>query len=93
MELISREEAKNTIKNESFSVFDERILMNAIDSIPTIKERKEGEWEICIHPKDPPFSWWRCSECGMIIYSESETDRYEFHAYCGRCGARRKEKR
>lgn len=30
---------------------------------------------------------FRCSECGAVIYSESEYDRNEFHKFCGRCGA------
>lgn len=30
---------------------------------------------------------WECSECGNVIYSESLSDRREFHAFCGRCGA------
>ena len=29
-----------------------------------------------------------CSECGQYIYSVTEHDLLEFHAFCGRCGAR-----
>ena len=31
-----------------------------------------------------------CSECGQYIYSETEHDLLEFHAFCGRCGAEMK---
>ena len=29
-----------------------------------------------------------CSECGQYIYSETEHDLLEFHAFCGRCGTK-----
>ena len=51
-------------------------------------ERKKGMWEV--QPStgdDRPFIWWKCSVCGHVIFSETERDRKEFHAYCGRCGA------
>ena len=51
-------------------------------------ERKKGKWKV--QPSignDRPFTWWKCSECGNTIYSETEHDRREFHAFCGRCGA------
>ena len=51
-------------------------------------EQKKGKWEV--QPSiddDRPFIWWKCSVCGQIIYSETERDRREFHAFCGRCGA------
>jgi DNA-directed RNA polymerase subunit RPC12/RpoP len=34
------------------------------------------------------MKWWKCSECGQVIYSETEKDRREYHAFCGRCGAK-----
>ena len=51
-------------------------------------ERKKGKWEV--QPStgdDRPFIWWKCSVCGQVIFSETERDRREFHAFCGRCGA------
>ena len=32
--------------------------------------------------------WWKCSSCGQLIYSTSESDRQIMHAYCSRCGTR-----
>lgn len=37
------------------------------------------------------FIWWKCSECGQVIFSETLHDRLEFHAFCGRCGADMRE--
>ena len=51
-------------------------------------ERKKGKWKV--QPStgdDRPFIWWKCSVCGHVIFSETERDRREFHAFCGRCGA------
>ena len=31
---------------------------------------------------------WKCSNCGVVIYSETEHDITFNHAYCGRCGAK-----
>ena len=35
---------------------------------------------------------YECSECGQYIYSETEHDLLEFHAFCGRCGAKMEER-
>ena len=43
--------------------------------------RPHGEWI-----KDGQF--WRCSECGTRIFSESYMDRQIYHAFCSRCGAK-----
>lgn len=60
-----------------------------IKSLPSAEpEQKKGRWEV--QPStggDRPFIWWKCSECGHVIFSETERDRKEFHAFCGRCGA------
>ena len=51
-------------------------------------ERKKGEWEVQPSTgEDRPSIWWKCSECGHVIFSETEHDRKEFHAFCSRCGA------
>ena len=49
-------------------------------------ERIKGRW-IPMERK----SLFRCSECDAVIYSETEHDRNEFHAFCGRCGADMRE--
>lgn len=64
-------------------------FIGVVDNIPSAEsERKKGTWEV--QPStgdDRPFIWWKCSVCGHVIFSETERDRKEFHAYCGRCGA------
>ena len=52
-----------------------------------VVERKSGEWIHSPNGIDRNFIWWVCSECGHKIFSETEKDRREFHAFCGRCGA------
>lgn len=55
------------------------------------KEPKTGHWILQPSNKENgerDFIWWKCSECGQVIYSETEKDRREYHAFCGRCGAR-----
>ena len=49
-----------------------------------IADRPQGKWI------DKGKNLWKCSNCGMVIYSESEQDRNEFHKWCSRCGARMK---
>lgn len=50
-----------------------------------LETQKTGEW--ITQPSNIPNVLWKCSECGTVIYSESEQDRKEFHKYCGKCGA------
>ena len=55
------------------------------------QEPKIGHWILQPSNKEQgerDFIWWKCSECGQVIYSETEKDRKEFHAFCGRCGAK-----
>lgn len=93
MELISRQDVKDMIKRKPFSLIDERILMNTIDSIPTVEERKEGKWvritqDVGVRPHQ-----YMCTECHRIIeYSSSESPwslEMKF-PYC-HCGAKMKE--
>ena len=49
-----------------------------------IPDRPQGEWI------DKGKNLWKCSNCEMVIYSESEQDRNEFHKWCSRCGCRMK---
>ena len=65
-------------------VFDK--LTCAINILPSA-DRPRGEWIHTPNGIDRDFVWWVCSECGHKIFSETEKDRIEFHAYCGRCGA------
>ena len=66
-----------------------RDALRVVEYIPSAEpERKTGMW--IVQPstgEDRPFIWWKCSECGQVIFSETERDRREFHAFCGRCGA------
>ena len=64
-----------------------------IKALPPVtpKELKMGHWIMQPSNKEQgerDFIWWKCSECGQVIYSETEKDRKEFHAFCGRCGAK-----
>ena len=61
-------------------------VMSVIARVPTT-DRPKGEWIHTPNGIDRDFVWWTCSECGHKIFSETEKDRIEFHAYCGRCGA------
>ena len=59
------------------------------DAISALSENK-GEWILQPSNKEQgerDFIWWKCSVCGQVIFSETEKDREEFHAFCGRCGA------
>ena len=60
-----------------------------IANIPSadVIEPKRGEWKV---RGNPERNLWECSLCRCTIYSESESDRNEFHKWCGRCGARMK---
>ena len=71
------------------AVNDCGICIQRILDIPSAEpERKTGKWEVQPSTgEDRPFIWWKCSECGHVIFSETERDRIEFHAFCGRCGA------
>lgn len=57
------------------------------DAIELLKEQevKTGKW--IERTSDIPHVLWECSECGEIIYSESEADRKRGHKYCGQCGS------
>ena len=58
---------------------------------PVTPKEKTGHWILQPSNKEQgerDFIWWKCSECGQVIFSETKKDRREYHAYCGRCGAR-----
>ena len=46
------------------------------------QQPQDGEWI------EEEKILWKCSKCGLVIFAQNEHDRKEFHAYCGRCGAR-----
>ncbi len=81
MELISREEAVKKLGDDHFKNYGNAIMI--ILDLPTIEERKEGEWIHDIHYglKLPEH---RCSICGEWEYSDTESN------FCPSCGARMK---
>lgn len=73
---------------ENTSVSTEHLCM-AVKALE--QEPKTGHWILQLSNKEQgerDFIWWKCSECGQVIYSETEKDRREYHAFCGRCGKR-----
>ena len=46
-----------------------------------VKPVVHAHWELCALKY-----FWKCSECGKTIFSETEADRNEHHKFCGRCG-------
>ena len=63
-----------------------------IRALPSVQSKpKTGHWILQPSNKEQgerDFIWWKCSECGRVIYSETEKDRRKYHAFCGRCGKR-----
>lgn len=90
MELISRKDVKDMIKNKPFSRIDERILMNAIDSIPTIEERKESKWIILAEPKKGLPERWRV-QCPICRKTLKIRDK-KLWRFCPCCGTKMREK-
>jgi predicted RNA-binding Zn-ribbon protein involved in translation (DUF1610 family) len=68
--------------NVTLTVEGAQTILGLINPTET---QKTGEW--IAQPSNIPNVLWKCSECGTVIYSESEQDRKEFHKYCGKCGA------
>lgn len=82
-DLISRE----AVKAKAVKFFGHDVIFAShVDTVPSA-DRPRGEWIHTPNGIDRDFVWWVCSECGHKIFSETEKDRIEFHAYCGRCGA------
>ncbi len=58
-------------------------IKEKLKQLPSVQSKpKTGYWI----PKTK--NWWECSECGCMIYSETEADKLKFHAFCGKCGIR-----
>ena len=60
--------------------------------LPSVTQKSgTGHWILQPSNKEQDerdFIWWKCSECGQVIFSETEKDRREYHAFCSRCGAK-----
>ena len=87
---ISREQA---IKQCGFGMTSLLIAdcLRKLPSVNPLPKHKVGEWILQPSNKEQgerDFIWWKCSECGQVIYSETEKDRREFHAFCNRCGSK-----
>lgn len=86
---------KHVTKDGWFWLADEKVILYVLNSLPSVTPKpKMGHWMLQPSNKDQgerDFIWWKCSECGQVIFSESERDRREFHAYCSRCGAKMSE--
>ena len=91
---ISRQEALNVVHRyfEHYLQLNDDICLDGLRSLPSITPKeKTGHWILQPSNKEQgerDFIWWKCSECGQVIFSETKKDRREYHAYCGRCGAR-----
>lgn len=91
MELIPRQDVKDMIKRKPFfSIIDARILMDIIDSIPTVEERKESEWIILKEPSGGIPKRWRvrCPVCRKILRIRDK----ELWEFCPCCGTRMRKK-
>ena len=89
-DLISRQDVIDALElGLDNDYVDATEFLGYVRSLPSAEpERKTGRWEVQPSTgEDRPFIWWKCSECGHVIFSETERDRREFHAFCGRCGA------
>ena len=84
-DLISRQ-AINDLQKYRYNCGDTSIIcvsLSSINELPSVKPQEQtGHW---IEKYD---NLYVCSECGQYIYSETEHDLLEFHAFCGRCGAK-----
>ena len=88
---ISRQE----VLENAFKIYTHECGLVEVVGVATIKELPP------VKPQEPKIGHWIekddnlyvCSECGQYIYSETEHDLLEFHAFCGRCGARMIEER
>ena len=66
-----------------FGAGGNRLAQHIAYLIPSA-EREQAEWV------ENGRDLWECTNCGNVIYSETERDRSEYHKWCGRCGAHMK---
>ena len=83
MQMCRDRDARSEAEREAFDTAIEALKNESLFTA----DRPRGEWIHTPNGIDRDFVWWTCSECGHKIFSETEKDRREFHAYCGRCGA------
>jgi len=99
VDLISRADAIKAMQNKAKKLKNEDTINGLCGAVAilyempsvTPQEPKTGHWIVQPSNKEQDerdFIWWKCSECGQVIYSETEKDKKEFHAFCGRCGAK-----
>lgn len=94
-DLISRADVLKLMKDNWHTHNGDWAMQESMDDIralPSVtpQEPRKGHWIVQPSNKEQgerDFIWWKCSECGQVIFSETEKDRKEFHAFCGRCGA------
>lgn len=75
-------------------VYTHEIAITAV--VDEIKKNAKADFIALCAEQEPKTGHWiekddnlyECSECGQYIYSETEYDLLEFHAFCGRCGAK-----
>lgn len=87
---VSRQVVKEQMNKYGFHAPDMTVTEFVEDLPPVTPQMKIGHWILQPSNKDQgerDFIWWKCSECGQVIFSENDRDRREFHAFCGRCGA------
>lgn len=84
MELISREEAIKMV-NKWFNLIElnSDILVDSINSIPTIEERKVGEWIRTGRTNVYGGEELMCPFCGDRVMVQN----IEYELYCRQCGA------
>lgn len=79
------EASEEFLEGYASAIEDARVLP------PVNPQERTGHWILQPSNKEHgerDFIWWKCSECGQVIYSETEKERREYHAFCGKCGAR-----
>ena len=84
---MNREEAIEILKDlwrwEHPNWLEKDIRQALEKGIEALENQKTGHWI-----KYSGDGLWKCSECGEIIYSETEQDRKENHKFCSMCGAK-----
>lgn len=73
------------------NLIDIDIYDTVLDAIKNGTPIPKGRWihrDPNVEQDEPDFMLWECSNCGFVIFSETEKDRLEFHRFCSRCGAK-----
>lgn len=87
---VSRQVVKEQMLKYGFHAPDMTVTEFVEDLPPVLPKREQGEWIEQSSNKEQgerEHIWWKCSQCGQVIFSETERDRKEFHAFCSKCGA------